>query len=99
VHLYSAVIVAEGELSEFVHEETYARARSADHLGKRLLADFRNYRLGLPFLAEVGQQQKQAAQPLFARIEELIDKVCFKRECCGPKDARRIFPRMSFPDA
>src|ERR1700739_1956162 len=70
------------EVSKFVHEETHARPRSFAHLPKRLLADFRDHRLGCPFLAEVRQQQEHSGQTFLARIEQLIDEIRFNAD--GP---------------
>ena len=39
---------------------------------ERLLADLGNYRLGHPFLTEVGKQQQDPRQPLLAGVEKLI---------------------------
>ena len=78
----AAVIVDEAQLSKFVHEETYTRPRSSDHLCKRLLANFRDHRLGCPFLAEVRQQQEHSGQTFLARIEQLIDEIRFNAD--GP---------------
>ena len=44
MHVDAAVVVDETQFSKSVHEETHARAGGPDHLGKRLLADFRNDR-------------------------------------------------------
>src|SRR5437667_1677602 len=71
----AAVVLNEAQLSKFVHEETHARARRSDHLRKRLLADFRDHRLGCPFLAEVRQQQKHSGKTFLTRIEQLIDEI------------------------
>ena len=73
--LDAAVVVNEAQLSKFVHEETHARSRRADHLRKRLLADFRDQRLRFIFLAKVRQQQEQAGKTFLTRIEQLIDEV------------------------
>jgi len=73
----AAVVVDEAQLSKFVHEETHARPRRSDHLCKRLLADFRDHRLGCPFLAEVRQQQEHSGKTFLARIEKLIDEIRF----------------------
>jgi hypothetical protein len=54
--MQAAVVVDEAQLSEFIQKETHPGPGSADHLGKRFLTDFRNYRLWLPFFAKVGQQ-------------------------------------------
>ena len=40
---------------------------------------------GLLFLAEVRQQQQHAGKPLLARIEQLIDKVCFDADAPAQK--------------
>ena len=43
VHFQAAtVVVNEAQFTKFVHEEAHARARCADHLRERLLADIRN---------------------------------------------------------
>ena len=73
----TAVVLDEPELAELVHEKAYSRAGSTDHIGQGLLADFRYQRLRFPLLPEIGQQQKNPRQALFARIEKLIDKVFF----------------------
>src|ERR1700716_4324522 len=49
----AAVVVDEAEPSKLVHEKADARARGADHLRKRLLADLCDDRLGLGVLAEI----------------------------------------------
>jgi hypothetical protein len=50
------VIFDEAQFSEAIHEKTHARPGCADHLRQYLLADLRNYRLRLAFLAELRQQ-------------------------------------------
>jgi Beta-lactamase len=65
----AAVVVHEAQFSKFVHEKTYAGLRSADHLRKRLPADFRDNRLG--------HEQEQPGKPFLTRIEQLIHEVCF----------------------
>ena len=72
--LDAAVVVNEAQFSKFVHEETHARPGRADHLRKRLLADFRDYRLRFVFLAKVRQQQEQTGKTFLTRIEQLIDE-------------------------
>ena len=66
-------IVDEAQLSEPVHEEADPRPGGADHLGKRLLTDLRNYRLGYALLAEMSQQEQNPSESFFAGIEELVD--------------------------
>src|SRR5664280_73802 len=51
-----AVIFDEAQFSEAIHEKTHAGPGCADHLRQYLLADLRNYRFRLAFLAELRQQ-------------------------------------------
>src|ERR1700730_15148934 len=81
------VVVNEAQFSKFVHKETHAGPGHADHLRKRLLADFRDHRLRFAFLAKVRQQQEQTGKMFLTRIEQLIDEVCF--------DADRPAQKMS----
>ena len=55
VDMYAAVVLNEAELAEPIEKETHTRARSANHLGERCLANFRNDRVRFPFFAKVGQ--------------------------------------------
>jgi hypothetical protein len=80
--LKAAVVMNEAQFSKFVHEETHAGPRRADHLRKRLLADFRDHRLRFVILAKVGHEQEQPGKPFLTRIEQLIDKVRFDAD--GP---------------
>jgi hypothetical protein len=50
---------------------------------------------GLAFLAKVRQQQEQPGKTLFARIEQLIDKVCFDAESSAKKMRRMPVPGSS----
>jgi hypothetical protein len=63
-----------GKLPDHVRLPPFGRA---DHVRKRLLADFRDKRLRFVFLAKVRQQREQPGKPFLARIEQLIDEVCF----------------------
>lgn len=69
------VVMDEALLAELVHEVADPRPCCADHLGERFLAELRDHRVRPAFLAEIGQQQPR--QPLFRRVEQLIDEVCF----------------------
>ena len=62
-------------LSHLLGRNADARPRRADHLGQALLADFGDHRFGLPILPEIGQQQQNPRQALFARIEQLVDEI------------------------
>jgi len=53
----AAVVVNKPQFSKYVHEETHPGPGRADHVRKRLLADFREDRLGFLVLAKVRQQQ------------------------------------------
>ena len=66
-------IVKETQLSEPVHEETDPRPGGADHVCQSFLTDPGDDRLGHAFLAEMSQQQQNASESLFARVEELVD--------------------------
>ena len=81
----AAVVLNEAQLSKFVHKETHARPGRADHLRKRLLADFRDHRLRFVFLAKVRQQQEQTGKTFLTRIEQLVDEVCFDADCPAKK--------------
>jgi hypothetical protein len=80
VDFHGAVVLDEAQFSKFVHELADTGSRRSDHLRERLLTDFRNDRLGLSFLAKIGQQQKSPCQALLTRIEQLIDQVRFDAE-------------------
>src|SRR5208283_5666002 len=73
----TAVVGNKAQLAKFVHEKTHARPRRSDHLRKGFLADLGDNRLRFAFFAEVRQQQEQAGKTLLARIEKLIDQICF----------------------
>src|ERR1700737_1636928 len=71
----AAVVVNEAQFSKFVHEETHPGPGRADHIRKRLLADFREDRLRFVFLAKVTQKRERRGKPFLTRIEQLIDEV------------------------
>jgi len=75
MHLQSTVVFDEAELPELVHEVVYPRARGANHFRQRLLPHPGDHFLGPAFFSEARQNQERACQPLFARIEKLIDQV------------------------
>ncbi len=77
-----AVVVNEAQFSKFVHEKTHPGPGRSDHFRERLLADFRDHRLRFAFLAKIRQQQEQTGKTFLARIEQLIDEVCFDAD--GP---------------
>ena len=70
-----AVVFDEPQFPKAIHKKTHSRPGCANHLRQNFLADLRNHRLGLAFLAELRQQQQNPRQPLFAGIEKLIDQV------------------------
>jgi hypothetical protein len=69
-----AVIFDEPQFPEAIHKKTHSGSRCANHLRQDFLTDLWNYRLGLAFLAELGEQQENSRQPLFAGIEKLINQ-------------------------
>src|ERR1700731_650451 len=75
VDLQVTVVINQAHFSKPVHEKAHARSRRADHLRERFLAYFCNDRLGLPFLAELREDEKKPSQALLAGIEQLIDQV------------------------
>ena len=82
------------ELAELVHEKAHARTRRADHFRKRFLADLRDDRIRPAFLAEIGEEQKHARKPLFARVEQLINEVLLDadgaRQEVGDEQSRKM---------
>src|ERR1700681_51751 len=71
----AAVVFDEAQLPKFVHENAHPRPSGADHLGERLLADFRYDRLWSSLLAKICHDEKQPRQTFLARIEKLIEQV------------------------
>ena len=53
--IYVAVVLNKAEFAELIEKETHTRARSANHVGERGLANFGNDRIMFPFFAKVGQ--------------------------------------------
>ena len=74
MHLQAAVVLDEAELAELVHEVVDARPCRPHPRRQYLLTDVGDDEVQLPVLAELGEQQEDASQPLLARIEELIDR-------------------------
>jgi hypothetical protein len=68
---------------KLIHEKTYSGASRAYHSRQRLLADLRDYRLGLRLLAVISQQQEHARQPLFAGVEELVHQILLNPNIAG----------------
>ena len=101
VDLEAAVVVNKAELSEPIHEEADPRAGCADHFRQRFLTDLGHYSLGRPFLPEMSEQQKNPCQPLFARIEKLVNQILFvtdvPRQQIGHEQVREfVFPVQRF---
>ena len=65
------------QFAEFVHEITDSRSGRADHLRKEFLTESSDNRLRRVLLAEVRKEKENASQPLFARVEQLVDQVFF----------------------
>ena len=94
----TAVVVNEAELSEPIHEEADARTRGADHLGEGFLADLRDDRYRLGFLAEVGQQQEKPRETFFAGVEEVIYQIRFHANVAGKQVSEKAFSKFRFAD-
>jgi hypothetical protein len=62
-----SVVFDESQFAKFVHESTSPRPCGADHLSKRLLADFRYDRLG-PSLPCQNLPLREAASPDVSRL-------------------------------
>jgi len=69
------VIVKEAQFSEPVHEKTDPRPGCAYHLGEGFLTDLGDYSLGHTVLAEMGKQEQNPSESLFAGIEELVNQI------------------------
>ena len=70
-----AVVTDETQFPEFVHEGADAGSRGADHFRQRPLIETGIDRLRAAFLAEIGEQEQKAREPLLAGIEQLIDQI------------------------
>lgn len=75
VNPQAAVIADEAQLAEFVHEEIYPRARGADHVGERILADALENVGAIGALAVLVEQEQGAGKALLAGVEDAIDQV------------------------
>lgn len=58
-----------------VHEKIHPRSGRAYHFRQRSLTYLRNYGLRRAFLAKVSEYQKNPCQPLFTRIEKLVNQI------------------------
>ena len=97
VDLETAVVMNETQFPKPVHKKTDARTSRAYHLGQGLLTDLGNYRLGYAFLAKTGEQQKDAGQPFFARIEKLINQIFFVTDVPRQQIGHEHVGKIMFP--
>ena len=74
VHLDVAVVLDESKLAKLVHEEIHPRARRADDPRQQLLRHLRNTHR-LIGLTVSRQEEEDASESLFARVEQLVDEV------------------------
>ena len=86
-----AVVFDETQFAELVHEEADPRPCGADDLGQSLLADLRDDRLGLAFLAEISQQEQHSCQSLFAGVEELVHQIFLDSDVPGKQVLQEQF--------
>lgn len=66
-------IINEAQLSEPVHEKTNPGPGRSYHVREGFLTDLRYHSLGGTFLAEVGKQEQNSCQSLFAGIKKLVN--------------------------
>ena len=83
MNLDPPVVVNEAEPAKAVHEEADTRARSADHFCKGLLRDGRYKLRRFSRFTVFGHQKEESCQPLFAGVEELIDKICLSSDAAS----------------
>lgn len=69
----TTTVIDKSQSTKLVHEVVYPRSRRADQLCECLVRDLDIDRLQTPVLAEICEKQKNAREPLFSRVEELID--------------------------
>ena len=93
----AAVVGDEPQFSKSIHEKTHAGPGRSDHLRKRLLADFRDYRLRLAFLPKVRQQQehpREGRRALQMGNAMPLDLRCNREALPGVRDASGIGLRV-----
>jgi predicted solute-binding protein len=73
----AAVVVDKTELPELLHIAADPGSGCADHLCQGVLVYFWNYRFRSALLAKMSESQEDPSQPLFARVEKLVDKIRF----------------------
>ena len=74
MNLDSVSVVDKAELAEAVHEEADPGTGCPNHLSQGLLRNLGNILFGLAGFADLRHQEKNARQPLFAGVEELVNK-------------------------
>ncbi len=74
VDLQAAIVVNKAQFPEPVHEVTDSRTGRPHHLCQSLLAHLGDHGFGSAFLAEMSEQEQNAGQSLFTRVEELSTK-------------------------
>ena len=65
------------QLAELGHELIDARSRRADHICERLLRDRYGNHVRLLTMPGIRQRQQYPRQPLFTRIEQLVEQIVF----------------------
>ena len=90
----AARIIHEPELPEPVHEKAHPRTGGAHHFGQAFLTDFGHDRLRHAFLAEVSEKKKDASQPLFAGVEQLVNQILFIAHIPSQQIRRRTARKM-----
>jgi hypothetical protein len=89
-----SVVIDEPELAELVHKKAHARARRADYLRERLMANLPNDRLVYSLFTEVRHEEEHPRQSLFTRVEELVDQVLLDPYVPGQEVGYKLFGEL-----
>ena len=93
--LDSAVVVDKAQLPKLIHEEVYAPACRPYDFGECFLRQSRHNPLRRAVLCSVArQQQKRSGQPLFNRIEEMVDEVFFDADVSLQHVCQELFVEL-----
>jgi hypothetical protein len=97
VDLQSAVVVDETQLPKPVYKQIHPRAGCTHHLRKRCLAYFGNNTLRRSFFAEVSLKKEDSGQPLFARIEKVVNQILLVPNVSGQQISDEHVGQSVFP--
>ena len=83
--IYVAVVLNKAEFAELIEKETHTRARSANYVGERSLANFGNDRIMFPSLPKWANNNRILA----SRFSVTIEKQILLYITDNPRDRRR----------